>query len=93
MTSTLYFIERSGIMLLSYMSNATGTIEKTREGLAFTGVEVQVSISVPSDEAVEVARGAAAKAERSCPISKSLGCPVTVVVDIHVPKEVANANL
>ncbi len=93
MTSTLYFIERSGITLLSYMSNATGTMEKTREGLAFTGVEVQVSISVASEAAVEVVRGAVAKAELSCPISRSLDCPVTISVDIHVPKEVSNANL
>jgi hypothetical protein len=66
---------------------------RSNDGLAFSGGEVQVSISVASDEAVEVVRGAAAEAERSCPISKSLGCPVTVAVDIHVPKEEANANL
>jgi len=37
MTSALYYLEKAGVDLRSYMSNATATMDKTRDGLAFTG--------------------------------------------------------
>lgn len=44
MTSALYFLEKADVDLRYYMSNATGTMGKTPDGLAFTGVNVNVNV-------------------------------------------------
>jgi len=78
MTSALYYLERAGVNLRCYIGNAIGTMDKTPEGLAFTRVRVEISITVADDSHVEKARKAAARAEKSCPISKALQCLVEV---------------
>lgn len=83
MTSALYYLEKAGVDLDSYMSNATGTMDKTPEGLAFTRIHVDISITVADDSHVEKARKATARAEISCPISKALQCPVEVHADVR----------
>jgi organic hydroperoxide reductase OsmC/OhrA len=76
MTSTLYFLEQADVDLRSYMSNATGTMGKTRDGLALTGIDGQISLAVGSGGNLEKARQACGVAEKSCPGSKALKCPV-----------------
>lgn len=83
MTSALYYLERARVDLRSYISNAIGTMDKTPEGLAFTRVRVDMSITVADDSHVEKARKAAARAEKSCPISRALQCPVEVHVVVR----------
>jgi len=78
MTSALYYLEKAGVGLRSYISNAIGTVDKTPEGLAFTRVRVEISITVADASHVEKARKAAARAEKSCPISRALQCFVEV---------------
>lgn len=85
MTTAIFFLEKAGIKPLSYLSNSTATLDKTREGLAFTGVEVEVGISVAAEEEIEKAYSAVEKAEQSCPVSKSLNCPVTLKIKVSCP--------
>ena len=84
MTSTLHFLERAHVDLRSYMSNATGTVEKTQDGLVFTSIGVDISMAVGGQGDVEKARQAADTAEKSCPISRTVKCPVRVHVDVNV---------
>ena len=76
MTSALFFIDRAKIGLLSYKSNAVATMEKTATGLEITGVKVDVSVEVADAGQQEAARHAIEQAEKTCPISNSLRCPV-----------------
>ena len=78
MTSTLHFFEKERVDLRSYMSNAQGTMQKAREGLAFTNTDVEVSITVEADDDVLKAQRAAEMAKQTCPVSKALKCPVNV---------------
>lgn len=84
MTSMLYFLDQAGVDLRSYMSNAKGTMEKTSDGLAFTRIEVQISVAVGTENDVGNARQAGDMAEKSCPVSKALKCPVNVNIHVNV---------
>ena len=84
MTSTLHFLEKERVDLRSYMSNTKGTMQKTREGLAFTSIDVEVSITVGADDDVEKAQRAAEMAKQSCPVSKAMKCPVNVNPRVNV---------
>jgi len=84
MTSTLYFLEKARVDLRSYMSNTKGTMQKTRDGLAFTSMDVEVSITVGANDDVEKALRAAEMAEQSCPVSKALKCAVNVHLQVNV---------
>jgi len=85
MTSTLYYLERAGVGLRSYMSNATATIDKTDEGLAFTEVSVEISMAVADEGDMKKARNAVLCAEKACPVSNALQCPVRVLADVRSP--------
>lgn len=76
MTSALFFIDRAKIQLLSYRSNATATMEKTATGLEITGVKVEVSVELDDAAQEEAVRHAIEQAEKTCPISNVLKCPV-----------------
>lgn len=82
MTSSLFFLEKAGVKPHSYLSKAGATMEKTSSGLAFTGVQVDVSVSVEAEEEIEKAYAAVEKAERSCPVSKSLNCEVSLKIKV-----------
>lgn len=84
MTSTLYFLETARVNLRSYMSNTKGTMQKTRDGLAFTCIDVEISITVGAEDDVENARRAATMAEQSCPVSRAVKCPVNVDLQLNV---------
>jgi len=83
MTSALYYLAKAGVGLRSYMSNATATMDKTRNGLAFTGVSVEISMTVADESDIEKACEAVTRAEKSCPVSKALQCPVSVHADVR----------
>lgn len=82
MTSCLFFADRAEIRMRSYMSNATGTMEKTLAGLAITRIRVEISITLEDPAQADAMRKAVGLAEKNCPISISLNCPVNV--DLHV---------
>ena len=87
MTSVLFFVEKDDGHMRSYKSRATGTMEKTAEGLTFTHIDVQINVVVDDAEQEEVIRRAVAKAEKTCPISKSLRCTVAVKLNVDHDKE------
>lgn len=85
MTTSLFFFEKAGVKPLSYLSNATATMAKTSSGLAFTGITVDVSVAVKTEEEIEKAYSAVRKAEESCPVSKALKCEVTLNAKVSCP--------
>ncbi len=82
MTSTLFFAERAKIKMLSYTSQATGAMEKTTAGLAITQIVVAVHIALESPEQADAMRKAVKQAEKTCPISNSLNCPIELSLEI-----------
>ena len=85
LTSTLFFADRAGIQMRSYMSNATATMEKTPRGLAFTRIDVEISITLENPAQADAMRRAVEQAEKNCPISTSLKCPVEI--SLHIENE------
>lgn len=82
MTSALFFIDRAKIQLRSYKSKATGTMEKTAAGLAITRIAISVFIELEDLAKEEVVRKALEQAEKTCPLSNSLNCPVELAVQV-----------
>lgn len=82
MTSTLFFAERAKIKMISYSSQATGTMEKTAAGLVITKVSVAVEITLESPDQANAIHKAVEMAEKTCPISNSLNCPVELTLNV-----------
>ena len=82
MTSALFFAERAKIELRSYKSKATGTMEKTAAGLVITRIAIDVSIELGDMAQEAAARKAVEQAEKTCPLSNSLNCPVELTVNV-----------
>lgn len=82
MTSALFFFDRAKIQLRSYKSNATATMEKGPTGLTITGMKVVVTVELEDSSLAEGARKAMEQAEKTCPISNSLKCPVELELQI-----------
>lgn len=78
MTSALFLLERGKIALRSYRSSATATMAKTPGGLAITGMSVKIALSLENPSQGDAARQAVMQAEKSCPLSNALTCPVEV---------------
>ena len=83
MTSTLFFADRAKIKMTAYTSQATGTMEKTAAGLVITNVLVSIDITLESTEQAEAMQKAVKQAEKTCPVSNSLNCPVELELNIH----------
>jgi len=84
LSTFLYFAYRFELPFESYSSRSTGTIEKTSQGLRFTGMDVSIAVTVPDDEAVERASSLRLKEklEKYCPVSASLNCPVRLALQV-----------
>jgi len=84
MSTFLYFAERFGVPIQAYTSAISGSLNKTPDGLRFTGVEVAIRVTVPDAGAEQKAAslGLKEKLERYCPVSASLNCPVRLELDI-----------
>ncbi len=82
MTSALFFFGRAKIQLRSYQSTATATMEKTPDGLAITRIVIEASVELEDLAQAEAARKAMELAEKSCPLSISLKCPVELIVNV-----------
>jgi len=85
MSTFLYFAERLDVPLAAYTSRATGRMEKTRDGLRFTSMDVTIEATA----ADEAARRRAAdlrfkeKLEAYCPVSTALACPVRITLNLY----------
>ena len=84
MMTALSVLKRQKITLAGYASKATGKMEKTPEGLRFTGLEVAVEVLVSGADDVEKAVKAVALAEKYCPISNAVKFPVQVTASARV---------
>ena len=84
LSTFLYFAHRFELRFESYASTSTGTIEKTAQGLRFTGIDVSIALTVSDDEAAERASSLRLKEklEMYCPVSASLNCPVRLALEM-----------
>lgn len=82
MTSFLFFAEKAGVKLRSYTSRATGTMEKTPQGMAITGIAIEVTVGLEDPAQEPAIRKAMERAEQTCPISHSLKCPVALALHV-----------
>jgi organic hydroperoxide reductase OsmC/OhrA len=84
LSTCLNIAHRFELSLDSYSSTSTGRMEKTSEGLRFTGLDVRISVTVPDDEAAAKASSLRLKEklEKYCPVSASLNCPVRLLLEI-----------
>ena len=82
MTSALFFFGRAKIQPRAYKSKATATMEKISAGLAITRMTIAVSIELDDMEQETAVRKAMEQAEKTCPLSISLKCPVEL--DVHI---------
>ena len=83
MTSALFFIDRAGIELQSYESTADAVMEKTPTGLTITKVAVEATVALKDSGQEEALRKAMDQAEKNCPVSASLKCPVELTVQVQ----------
>jgi len=89
LSTFLYFAYRFELVFESYSSTSTGTMEKTSQGLRFTGIDVLIAVTVSDDEAAKKASSLRLKEkmEKYCPVSASLDCPVRLVLEMGGEKD------
>jgi organic hydroperoxide reductase OsmC/OhrA len=81
LTTLDFYARRAGLSFGDFRCHASGTVDKTPIGLAFTGVRLEAHAQVAPGDAAR-AREAMDKAEHGCLISSSLKCPVELVADV-----------
>jgi organic hydroperoxide reductase OsmC/OhrA len=77
-----HFANKYEVEVASYHSDAEGKVEKTKNGLRFTNVEVRAKVSLVSAESTAKIEEIAQLAERYCLVSGSLACPVQYNVEV-----------
>ena len=84
MMTALNVAKRQKLDLKSYASKASGQMEKTPEGLRFTGLTVAIELQVGDAADIEKAIKVVAIAEKYCPVSNAVKFPVTVTATTRV---------
>jgi len=82
MASALYFLNRGKIPFRSYKSKAVGTLEKGPIGLVFSRIAVEVTLELEDPAQADAAHKAVVQAEKTCPLSNSLDCPVELSINV-----------
>ena len=77
-----YFAKKLKVDILSYVSQAEGQVEKTKNGLRFTRIRVTAKVSIRDAEQKEKIDEIAHLSEKYCLVSGSVTCPVDYKVDI-----------
>ncbi len=82
MSTFVYFVERFRLALAAYTSRAKATLEKTPQGLRFSGVEVRIDVTWVDRQSVERSASFSLKhlLDQYCPVSAALKCPVAIEV-------------
>jgi organic hydroperoxide reductase OsmC/OhrA len=75
MTTLVALARRKALPLKSYAAKASGTLEKTREGLRFTSIRLHVETSTDSGREEDL-RTLVALAETHCIVSSALNVAV-----------------
>ena len=84
MMTTLNVAQRQKLALKGYASQATGTMEKTANGLRFSRVEVAIQLQVADPASLDKAVQLVATAEKYCPVSNAVTFPVKVTASAQV---------
>lgn len=89
LSTFFYFTERFSIVVIECSSASKGTMEKTSQGLRFTGMDVSIMITVPDEEAAGKVKALRLKEkiEKYCPVSASLACPVRIAFDVTIARQ------
>ena len=82
MASSLFFLNRSKVAFKSYSSKAVGHLEKGPTGLVFSRIAVEVSLELEDASQADAAHRAVVQAEKTCPLSNSLSCPVELAINV-----------
>ena len=77
-----HFAKKYEVEVTSYHSDAKGKVEKTKNGLRFTNVEVKAKVSLGGAGSAEKIEEIAQLAEKYCLVSGSLACPVQYNVEV-----------
>ena len=77
-----HFAKKFEVEVASYQSEAEGKVEKTKNGLRFTNVDVRAKVRVAGDVSAERIEEIAQLADRYCLVTGSLACPVQYSVEV-----------
>lgn len=77
-----HFAEKSGLEIASYEAEAEGTVEKTRNGLRFTGARVETGVKAPGLKSAADLEKVAQLAETYCLVSNAVNFPVSYRVTV-----------
>jgi len=83
MASSLFLLNRSKIAFYSYKSKAAGTLEKGPTGLFISRIAVEVILELKDLSQTTAAKKAIVQAEKSCPLSNALSCPIELSIDVN----------
>jgi len=82
MTTFFALAKRNDLIVDRYACAAEGTLDKTSQGILFSGVTLKVDLSVSLPE-IEKAKSVLEKAKKYCIVSNSIKCPVTVEANVN----------
>jgi organic hydroperoxide reductase OsmC/OhrA len=77
----LFFVDKMKIGMTGYRSQAAGELDRTSSGLRFQGITVRMEAEVATAEDRVKFKKAAEQAEKYCPVSAAVNCPVTLVAE------------
>ncbi len=77
-----HFARKYEVKLALYSSTAKGVVEKTRNGLRFTSVDVNAQVQLVNATDAEKIDEISKLAEKYCLVSNSVACPVSYKVSI-----------
>ena len=71
-----HFAKKKELDFCEYSSEAEGIVEKTKEGLRFTGISVKAEVVLNDENQAGKVEEIAQLAEKYCLVSNSVSCPV-----------------
>lgn len=77
-----HFTDKYKVGITSYSTEASGTVEKTKNGLRFTAVDVRAKVTLDDPGQAEKIEEIAQLAEKYCLVSGSVSCPVEYGVEV-----------
>jgi organic hydroperoxide reductase OsmC/OhrA len=77
-----HFAKKYEVEVVSYRSDAEGKVEKTKNGLRFTNIQVQAKVSLAGAASAERIEEIAHLADKYCLVTGSLKCPVQYNVEV-----------
>lgn len=83
MTTFFFFLEKEGIELLHYESDAEGVLERVESKLMFSEIKVRPKIRIKAKNHVENIKKIIALSERYCLISNSIKVKIVILPEIE----------